>query len=54
LRLSCGVHFSRKIWGEFGVGGTLTGNAFSVAVLRATLERVATLEAFEHMLGGGR
>jgi glutamate-1-semialdehyde 2,1-aminomutase len=33
-----------------GVGGTLSGNALSVAVMRATLERVLTEEAFEHMI----
>jgi glutamate-1-semialdehyde 2,1-aminomutase len=33
-----------------GVGGTLSGNALSVAAMRATLERVLTEEAFEHMI----
>jgi glutamate-1-semialdehyde 2,1-aminomutase len=32
-----------------GVGGTLAGNALSLAAARATLERVLTEEAFEHM-----
>ncbi len=41
---------SDRIWGEFGVGGTLTANAFSIGVLRAALEAVATREAFDHML----
>ncbi len=32
-----------------GVGGTLAGNALSVAAMRATLEDVLTEDAFEHM-----
>lgn len=39
-----------RIWGEMGIGGTLSGNAYSVAVLRAALERLATPEAFDHMI----
>jgi glutamate-1-semialdehyde 2,1-aminomutase len=37
-----------------GIGGTLTANAFSVAVLRVALEEVAKPAAFAHMvrLGG--
>jgi glutamate-1-semialdehyde 2,1-aminomutase len=34
-----------------GVGGTLAGNALSVAVMRATLEHVLTDDAFAHMVG---
>ncbi|MDQ1542230.1 MAG: glutamate-semialdehyde -aminomutase [Actinomycetota bacterium] len=34
-----------------GVGGTLAGNALSVAAMRATLERVLTDDAFAHMVG---
>jgi glutamate-1-semialdehyde 2,1-aminomutase len=34
-------------WG--GVGGTLAGNALSLAAARATLEHVLTEDAFEHM-----
>ncbi len=34
-----------------GVGGTLAGNALSVAAMRATLEEVLTDQAFEHMTG---
>ena len=34
-----------------GVGGTLAGNALSVAAMRATLEQVLTDEAFEAMIG---
>ena len=38
-----------------GVGGTLAGNALSVAAMRATLEHVLTDQAFEHMTAlGGR
>ncbi|MET7486481.1 transaminase [Streptomyces sp. NPDC005538] len=33
-----------------GVGGTLAGNALSVAAMRATLEHVLTDEAFAHMV----
>ena len=33
-----------------GVGGTLAGNALSLAAARATLEYVLTEEAFEHMI----
>jgi glutamate-1-semialdehyde 2,1-aminomutase len=32
-----------------GVGGTLAGNALSVAAMRATLEQVLTAEAFDRM-----
>lgn len=39
-----------RIWGELGIGGTLTGNAYSIAVLREALENLATPEAFDHML----
>ena len=33
-----------------GVGGTLAGNAFSLAAMRATLEQVLTEEAFAHTI----
>ncbi|HTC70013.1 MAG TPA: transaminase [Acidothermaceae bacterium] len=33
-----------------GVGGTLAGNALSVAAMRATLEQVLTDDAFAHMI----
>lgn len=33
-----------------GIGGTLAGNALSLAVMRATLEHVLTPAAFEHMI----
>ncbi len=36
-----------------GVGGTLAGNAMSVAAMRATLEHVLTEDAFEHMIALG-
>jgi glutamate-1-semialdehyde 2,1-aminomutase len=35
---------------ESGLGGTLTGNALSVAAMRATLEKVITKKAFERMM----
>jgi len=38
-----------------GIGGTLSGNALSLAAMRATLEDVLTDEAFERMIAlGGR
>jgi glutamate-1-semialdehyde 2,1-aminomutase len=33
-----------------GVGGTLAGNALSLAAMRATLEQVLTRKAFDHMI----
>ena len=36
-----------------GVGGTLAGNALSVAAMRATLEHVLTDDAFAHMVALG-
>src|SRR5918996_958977 len=36
-----------------GVGGTLAGNALSVAAMRATLEHVLTDQAFSHMVALG-
>jgi glutamate-1-semialdehyde 2,1-aminomutase len=33
-----------------GVGGTLAGNALSLAAMRATLEKVLTQKAFDHMI----
>ncbi len=33
-----------------GIGGTLAGNALSLAAMRATLQRVLTKEAFERMI----
>jgi glutamate-1-semialdehyde 2,1-aminomutase len=36
-----------------GIGGTLSGNALSLAAMRATLESVLTDEAFERMIGLG-
>lgn len=36
-----------------GIGGTLSGNAFAVNAMKATLEHVATPEAFERMIRGG-
>ena len=39
---------------EGGVGGTLAGNALSVAAIRATLAEVLTEQAFEHMVSLAR
>ncbi|HEY5976651.1 MAG TPA: aspartate aminotransferase family protein [Solirubrobacterales bacterium] len=36
-----------------GIGGTLSGNALSLAAMRATLESVLTAEAFERMIALG-
>jgi glutamate-1-semialdehyde 2,1-aminomutase len=33
-----------------GIGGTLAGNALSIAAMRATLEHVLTPKSFEHMI----
>jgi glutamate-1-semialdehyde 2,1-aminomutase len=33
-----------------GVGGTLAGNALSLAAMRATLEHVLTQKAFDHII----
>jgi glutamate-1-semialdehyde 2,1-aminomutase len=33
-----------------GIGGTLAGNALSLAAMRATLDRVLTTQAFAHMI----
>jgi glutamate-1-semialdehyde 2,1-aminomutase len=33
-----------------GIGGTLAGNALSIAAMRATLEHVLTTKSFEHMI----
>jgi glutamate-1-semialdehyde 2,1-aminomutase len=33
-----------------GIGGTLAGNALSLAAMRATLEKVLTPKAFDHMI----
>ena len=35
-----------------GISGTLSGNAFAIAVMRETLEKVATKEAFKRMISG--
>jgi len=37
-----------------GIGGTLSGNALSLAAMRATLEHVLTDEAFDRMIELGR
>ena len=36
-----------------GIGGTLAGNALSIAAMRATLEHVLTRDAFETMIASG-
>ena len=37
-----------------GIGGTLAGNALALAAMRATLDKVLTAQAFEHMIALGR
>lgn len=45
--------FGRKgVSDPMGVGGTLSANAFAVAAMRATLEKVATPQAFDRMFAG--
>ncbi|MEE4136934.1 MAG: transaminase [Desulforhopalus sp.] len=45
--------FGRKgVSDPMGVGGTLSANAFAVAAMRATLEHVATPQAFDRMFAG--
>jgi glutamate-1-semialdehyde 2,1-aminomutase len=45
-----GAHPDADLVDVGGVGGTLAGNALSVAAMRATLERVLTAEAFDRMI----
>jgi glutamate-1-semialdehyde 2,1-aminomutase len=45
--------FGRKgVADPMGISGTLSGNAFAIAAMRVTLEKVATPEAFEKMFAG--
>jgi glutamate-1-semialdehyde 2,1-aminomutase len=46
-----GAHPEADLVDVGGVGGTLAGNALSVAAMRATLEGVLTAEAFDRMSG---
>jgi glutamate-1-semialdehyde 2,1-aminomutase len=46
-----GAHPEADLVDVGGVGGTLAGNALSVAAMRATLEHVLTDDAFAHMIG---
>ena len=46
-----GAHPEADLVDVGGVGGTLAGNALSVAAMRATLEHVLTESAFAHMIG---
>jgi len=43
-------HVKREDCDTGGIGGTLAGNALSIAVMRATLGKVLTAEAFERMI----
>jgi glutamate-1-semialdehyde 2,1-aminomutase len=45
-----GAHPDADLVDVGGIGGTLAGNALSVAAMRATLEQVLTAEAFTHMI----
>ena len=42
----------RSVADPMGIGGTLSGNAFAIAAMRATLEQVATPAAFARMITG--
>jgi glutamate-1-semialdehyde 2,1-aminomutase len=44
------AHVHKEDCDTGGIGGTLAGNAVSLAAMRATLERVLTNEAFERMM----
>ena len=45
--------FGRKgVSDPMGIGGTLSGNAFAIHAMKATLERVATQDAFDRMING--
>ena len=43
-------HVKREDCDTGGIGGTLAGNALSLAMMRATFEKVLTAEAFERMI----
>jgi glutamate-1-semialdehyde 2,1-aminomutase len=47
-RISARIHLEDCDVG--GIGGTLAGNALSLAAMRATLEYILTAAAFEHMI----
>jgi glutamate-1-semialdehyde 2,1-aminomutase len=47
-RISARIHLEDCDVG--GIGGTLAGNALSLAAMRATLEHILTLKSFEHMI----
>lgn len=42
----------KSVSDPMGVGGTLSANAFAIAAMRATLQHVATPQAFERMFAG--
>jgi glutamate-1-semialdehyde 2,1-aminomutase len=42
----------RSVSDPMGIGGTLSANALAIAAMRATLEQVATEEAFAKMFAG--
>jgi glutamate-1-semialdehyde 2,1-aminomutase len=44
------ANFLADTTGVNGLGGTLTGNAFALAVMHATLEKVITKRAYDHMI----
>src|SRR6266478_150591 len=47
-RISARIHLEDCDVG--GIGGTLAGNALSLAAMRATLEHILTSKSFEHMI----
>ncbi|MBC8193559.1 MAG: aminotransferase class III-fold pyridoxal phosphate-dependent enzyme, partial [FCB group bacterium] len=42
----------KSVSDPMGIGGTLTGNGFVIHVVKETLEKVATPDAFEKMIAG--
>lgn len=42
----------KSVSDPMGIGGTLTGNAFALHIVKETLEKVATKEAFDKMIAG--
>ena len=45
-----GTHIMREVIDTGGIGGTLAGNALSLAAMRSTLQHVLTPEAFARMI----
>ena len=53
IKAAINATFGRKgLSDPMGIGGTLSGNAFAINAMRATLAEVATPDAFERMIAG--